>query len=1125
MSQTDIYRREGQDPDAACQQHVLHALEAHAGTALIWRLGCRRRGEELSGGVLGAGFRWDLRRGLGSLDGNLRFPSVWAVYLHADAGDAAAAYAAAERFARALEPTGRRNSGAWTEVLPPRDQTPPRELERAVAAGGGLRYTLPDGRTAFYTINRQPVTFGHTHADRHKAWRRRGEGRYILHGLDRLAGRSDAPVVVLADETAVQAVQAVLGEAIATTWHGGLARAGELDLEPLRDREVVLWPGASDGDQAALTRIAGRLRARAQRLTWIGDAAAWDALGALDRLDSRTVAEWIRRAAPLARDDHAVTSASDGAPVAAGDRIHRGRRLSAAEAARAPKTPTEEPLADARQRLHDGLGAFVFKAAHASPLPRSALLVAATTSLGKTSGLFDAISRLRAAGVSLIRRLPVEAPASAGPVAEEEKPHVVAYLAHTRDLAREAADAAAAARLRPFRLRSRLESSDDGAPMCAQWRMTQQLYEGGLGHLAANLCYDHDIETGEETYCEYYADCPYLAQFDDLEAAVHDESLDLVITTHKRLFLGLPKGLRPWLTIVDERCDSEFPDIRTLPAEQLATPISRQAVGQDAGPWDSRDALARRLAGIALQGGDLSAVAARFADPADLEAIDQALKALRAEAQHGLTVTPQSTPGDIAQVCQRAQAGQPLRAEIKLWEVLRETAAECRALADLGRRDAPAPRRDPRLAVRRARDGIHRELVVRSRKTVAAAFRASPVLALDATGDKQLLERGFSSHVWEELTIHAEQPHLELIAVPDVTVANRAVDTRPDRPEPERRAAEALLRDLRAEIEILGQHHAQLVVFTTKAVQAALVGDKWQPPANVTLSGFGEQRGLNRYASADGFYLVGRIQPPLAVLEDHTMAYFGDSAEPPAPFSDGGGTLPVAPGYWWLRSGAAFTKPVPLAPCAMSQLVLDQFREANLLQAIGRARGASRSDTARVYVRTSVPLPVTWDRVITASALRGEPDTLPAAYAALGGLLPLTPPLLRDVSSQAFGLKLSEDAAKTRLKAGGVLGDPDTAAAEGLRAIVARPAIVHADWHGTRGGPRRILVDGDLPTGEAEERCRAFLADCGYEVRRCDLVWRDRAPRTAAPGLSEGALLPAPRAVDTGAPPRGRAAA
>lgn len=65
-----------------------------------------------------------------------------------------------------------------------------------------------------------------------------------LYGLDRLAARSGAPVLIVEGEKAADAAQELLGQYVVITWPGGHGAWSKADFGALKGRSVLLWPDA-----------------------------------------------------------------------------------------------------------------------------------------------------------------------------------------------------------------------------------------------------------------------------------------------------------------------------------------------------------------------------------------------------------------------------------------------------------------------------------------------------------------------------------------------------------------------------------------------------------------------------------------------------------------------------------------------------------------------------------------------------------------------------------------------------------------------------------------------------------------------------------------------------------------
>jgi putative DNA primase/helicase len=103
------------------------------------------------------------------------------------------------------------------------------------------RFDRPDGGKVFL-----PLTLLHTVRGLRWFWKALPEPR-PLYGLEQLAARPAAPVLICEGEKAADAAQQIFPGHVAVTSPGGAAAATKADWESLRGRETVIWP---DNDQS-----------------------------------------------------------------------------------------------------------------------------------------------------------------------------------------------------------------------------------------------------------------------------------------------------------------------------------------------------------------------------------------------------------------------------------------------------------------------------------------------------------------------------------------------------------------------------------------------------------------------------------------------------------------------------------------------------------------------------------------------------------------------------------------------------------------------------------------------------------------------------------------------------------
>ncbi len=76
-----------------------------------------------------------------------------------------------------------------------------------------------------------------------------------LYGLDKLAKRPDAPVILVEGEKSANAAAQLLSDYVAITWAGGAKGIQYADFSPLKGRDVTLWPDNDDAGKSAMTSL------------------------------------------------------------------------------------------------------------------------------------------------------------------------------------------------------------------------------------------------------------------------------------------------------------------------------------------------------------------------------------------------------------------------------------------------------------------------------------------------------------------------------------------------------------------------------------------------------------------------------------------------------------------------------------------------------------------------------------------------------------------------------------------------------------------------------------------------------------------------------------------------------
>lgn len=191
---------------------------------------------------------------------------------------------------------GDRDPGAWQVVAPaPADApTAPIEHVKLGRPAGTWTYQDANGDVLGYVMRFDtedgkiflPLTYcKHSHHGRAewrwKAW----PPPRPLYGLDRLAARLDAPVLIVEGEKAADAAAELLPSYITITSPNGSNAAGKADWIPLAQRRVAIWPDADPAGEKYASAVARALGALGMVDIQIinppeGIAGGWDAADA-----------------------------------------------------------------------------------------------------------------------------------------------------------------------------------------------------------------------------------------------------------------------------------------------------------------------------------------------------------------------------------------------------------------------------------------------------------------------------------------------------------------------------------------------------------------------------------------------------------------------------------------------------------------------------------------------------------------------------------------------------------------------------------------------------------------------------------------------------------------------------
>ena len=158
------------------------------------------------------------------------------------------------------------------------------------------RWEQPDGKKDIRPLIRNP--------DGGWKWAHHPDPRPLFQ-LDRLTNETDVPVLMVEGEKTAAAAQKLFPDHIATTWPGGAASTGQVDMTPLKGRQVTLMPDCDAAGRKAMKWVQKNLKDAGAEVRTVDPITfdpdlpqGWDLADAL--AEKRDVSTWLA-VAPMAR--------------------------------------------------------------------------------------------------------------------------------------------------------------------------------------------------------------------------------------------------------------------------------------------------------------------------------------------------------------------------------------------------------------------------------------------------------------------------------------------------------------------------------------------------------------------------------------------------------------------------------------------------------------------------------------------------------------------------------------------------------------------------------------------------------------------------------------------------------
>jgi hypothetical protein len=543
--------------------------------------------------------------------------------------------------------------------------------------------------------------------------------------------------------------------------------------------------------------------------------------------------------------------------------------------------------------------------------------------------------------------------------------------------------AKAQGRVRALVIRGRGQQLADGSPMCRKADLAEEV--AGVGqNVYTTLCFKVGEDGAPDEKCEHYDSCPYIRQLQDQGPAVR-------FMPHAYLFIeetGLPEAD---INVIDERFwPSSLRESRIVLQRLAATRrhISGRSNPFFAGKIADLTALSRKAITV-FEGGDHSPATFRAAGItasgcafAKGMAYDLADKL---QVSPGMNAAEQRRRIDAFKANEARQAG-------RFWSLLeQEVDLDRPRLRSISYRpDMPTP------------DGGLEDRI-EMRWSADLKISTGPTLLIDADLDLEIARRFLPD--LEMVTIRAKRQSYSATQITDRPVSKQMMmyDLMGLSSAEECQRAANRRGDLRALLEIEAARSAAeagdgsgVLCVSYKLAVEAIASDGVIP--GVEYGHFNAIRGKDRWKQVDVLVVAGRPQPSVEEIERLTDALFykGDrQIAYIAPDAEGRKSWPIE--YRGFR-GVAGAAPVEYHPDPLCAAVLTQIREAELIQAIDRARLVHRASDrpCKILVLTNVVLPLTvhqlstWDGVIPDRFARAvwRGPAVPASYGELARVFP-----------------------------------------------------------------------------------------------------------------------------------------
>ena len=506
-------------------------------------------------------------------------------------------------------------------------------------------------------------------------------------------------------------------------------------------------------------------------------------------------------------------------------------------------------------------------------------------------------------------------------------------------------------------LRGRENGGEEGNAPCRRWREARELARKGLP-IYTNLC--ERRSDGQSSQCPYFAGCEYI----QTRQAAYDAPFVILVHAH----LGLEWGATAAERFYEDGDENDGPERQRHFKPKQANilicdedPTASLVEEAKLSPEDIRglgdDGLGEKiLAGLIHPAGLLTYL--REYGVTEDQLREAAEEARAGERSRGQISNPDQGDGDLKQAASSASR------LVRLSRVLDRLADEL-----------ASGRTGPAYSLMVDGDG----LIAQGRR--AWVFDNQRLLLLDGTANPEIL-RQFVPQLRDMPEIRVQR-NAHVIQVRDLTFFRHSLVERPSAGEDrERWRPKARLAAVAAFVGRVAQEHRTLVV-TNKRVRCALTGENTKgrlpvsaPFAGADIAHFGNTRGTDQFKDHDVVIILGREQPSVGGAEKLAKAIWYDTVQPIrciAPGSNREVQYPYRQRHHIMRDGGQ-QRPVRVRvhPDPRVQAVVEQVREAEMVQAIDRLRLIHSPRQKTVYILCNIPLDLPVDELVTWRELVGD---------------------------------------------------------------------------------------------------------------------------------------------------------